>query len=150
MQEILVNKLYEYIRQNNPDVLFSLQEEAAVTKYLQQKIESVANLIRNLQSENKPAYIIEELCLDAMTTDLRPSKFNYISAVLEEEFETDYYKLKENGTLTYEVINMITVCNPVFESFGFTEENEGDRQLKYAVTGTIHEYLTKKVESKEL
>lgn len=141
MQELLITKLHGYITQNNPDLLLALQQEENVTRYLEEKVAGIENLFEQLQAANMPPYLIEERCMEALTQDLRPSKFNYLVTVIEEEFEPDYYRLKESGTLTYEVINMISACTPVFEAFGFTKDNEDDRHLRYAITGAIKEYL---------
>ena len=141
MQDVLINKLHEYISENNPDVLLSLQENYGVTKYLTEKVSEITDFLNKLQEKNTPAYIIEEVGLEELTKDLKPSKFNYISAILQEDFETTYQQLQDKGTLKYEVINMIAFCKPVFDSIGFNEENEDDRQLRYAVTGAINGYL---------
>jgi hypothetical protein len=88
--------------------------------------------------------IIEERCMAELTRELRPSKFNLLTSILEEEFETDYYRFQENGILPYEVLNVIEVCKPVFETFGFSDENEHDKHLRYAITGAIKDYLENK------
>lgn len=141
MQEQLIARLYNYIRDNNPDVLFSLQQEGRVTAYLQEKFDTVADLILSMQAAATPPYIIEEHCLKMLIEDLRPSRFNYLSRILEEVFEKDYLRLKANGTLTYEIINMIQETAPVFEEAGFCEENEDDRMLYYHIIGVVDEYL---------
>jgi hypothetical protein len=143
MRDILINKLYEYLRENNPDVLMPLEDDGSVIQYLKNKVNAIKDLLEQLQKEDTPAYIIEEVCIDALTKDLKPSKFNYICSILEEDFETTYQQLQESGTRKYEVINMMALCKPVFESLGFTEEKENDRQLRYAVMGAISEYLVK-------
>jgi len=143
MQYILISKLHEYIKQNSPNVLIPFEEDGNVTQYLKNKVDGIKDLFEQLQKENTPAYIIEEVCMDALTKDLRPSKYNYVINILEEDFETVYHQLQELGTLIYEVVNMIVYCKSAFESFGFTEENEDNRQLRYAVTGAISEYLAK-------
>jgi hypothetical protein len=79
--------------------------------------------------------------MEALTKDLRPSRFNYITAILEEEFETVYQQLLQTGTLPYEVINLIDSCTPVFETLGFTEDKTEDANLRYAIMGTIADYL---------
>lgn len=145
MQDILTDKLYKYLEQNNPDMLIALEEERAVTKYLSDKVSAINKLPAQLESEGNPAYIVEETCIEILTGDLRPSKFNYICAVLEEDFETTCHQLQQSGTLRFEVINMITECKPVFDAIGFTEETENNRQLKYAITGAISEYLNKQM-----
>lgn len=141
MRTILTEKLRSYIVENNPDVLVSLQNSLSVSAYLEDKVALVMPLADQLLSESKPQYIIEELCLNELTGDLRPSKFLYIKAILEEDFLQTYSRFREMGVLTYEVINLIEACKGVFEAIGFTEENEDDRALRYAVMGTIQEYL---------
>lgn len=143
MQEILIEKLHEYIINNNLDLLIELQQDSKVNSYIQEKVATTDELINQLQSENTPSYIIEEQCLDFLTKDLRPSKFNYLLMVLEEDFERDYQQFREAGILTYETINLIAACNSVFEALGFTTDNEDDKQLRYAITGIVKEYLDK-------
>lgn len=142
MQDILTSKLHAYIRQNNPDVLMALEEDGNVTQYLADKVDTIKDLSEQLKELGKPAYIIEEVCMNVLTKDLKPSRFNYICAILEEDFAATHQQLQASATLIYEAINMIAYCKPVFESIDFTEENENDRQLRYAITGAISEYLT--------
>ena len=140
MQQALITKLHEYIRENNPDLLFQLEEDGKVTEYLSDKISTVSALIK--QTENgKPAFIIEDACMDVLTQDLLPSKFNYISNLLQEEFEATYNQLQESGTLKFGVINLINQCQPVFADLNFSEENEDNQFLRYAIIGTISGYL---------
>ena len=129
---------------NNPELWLDLEADFSLTRYLEQKVYAIQPFLAALLSANKPAYIIEELCLNELTKDLRPSKFNYIRNLLEEEFEEDYLWMKENGLLTYEIVNMINACKPVFETAGFNEEKEGDRELYYTITGAIKGYLESK------
>lgn len=144
MQEVLIAKLHQYITDNNPDLLITLQQEGIVSSYLQEKVAAIDLLMNESLGSGTPAYIIEERCMDELTKELRPSKFNYLISILEEEFEADYYRLKENGLLTYEVINLIEICTPVFEALSFTVENENNRHLRYVITGAVKEYFENK------
>ena len=143
MQTVLKNKFYEYLRQNNPDILLALQESTKVTSYITDKVNTVNDLIVELQKENKPAYIIEEVCMDALTKELKPSRYNYICSVLEDEFEFAHEQFRKSGILLGEVINLMAYCEPAFDEIGFTEENEDNRQLRYAVAGIVDKYLSK-------
>ena len=143
MQDLLINRLHEYLRQNNPDILFELEEKNAVTLFLTDRVNGLCDLLMQLEEENKPAYIIEEICMEELTREFRPSKYNYIIKILEEDFEWAHQLLQKAGTLVYEVANIIGYCQPVFESSQFSEENEDNRQLRYTVTGIISEYLSK-------
>lgn len=142
MQSMLTEKLWAYIVHNNPDLMLSLQEDYSVTRYLEEKVATVMPMATQFLSEEKPQYIIEELCLQAMTEDLKPSRYQYIRSVIEEEFNTDYLRMKENGTLTYEVVNLIEACKSIFSDFDFNSENEENRHLRYAIIGQVHDYLT--------
>ena len=142
MQSVLMEKLRAYITEHNPDLLLQLQGNFSVTQYLEDKVASVMLLVKELLSEGKANYIIEELCMNELTADLRPSKFDYLKAVLEEDFPDDYNRMAEAGVLTYEVVNLIEACKEVFGTHGFTEENEDNRFLRYAVIAEIHDYLT--------
>jgi len=73
MQQALITKLHEYIRENNPDLLLQLEEDGKVTEYLSDKISTVSALIKQTDT-GEPAYIIEDACMDVLTHDLRPSK----------------------------------------------------------------------------
>lgn len=141
MQTILLEKLRKYIVQNNPDILINLQTDFSFTQYLEEKVNHIQPLLDELLARDKPPYIIEEVCLNELTKDLRPSKFNYIRSVLEEEFEQDFLLMKKMNTLTYEIMNIISECESVFEIFGFTEETEDNRNLRDAVTGTIQQFF---------
>lgn len=144
MQEVLITKLHDFLIHNNMDLLIALQQESRVSNYINEKVDSITPLLEKLLAENIPGYMIEEQCMNELTKDLHPSKFNYIISILEEEFETDYYRFKDKGIVTYEVINLIEACRSMFESLGFTRENEDDRDLRYAVTGAVKEYLDNK------
>jgi hypothetical protein len=142
MKEILINKLHQYLQDNNPELLQQLEEDGTVTSWLTDKIKSIENVIA--EYDGQPDYIIEEVCINELTKELRPSKFNYISNILQEEFENDYQQFLNAGILRFEVINLITECQPVFKETGLTEENEDSSDLKNVVTGTISEYLEKR------
>ena len=141
MQSMLKEKLWAYIVHNNPELMVNLQEDFSVTKYLDEKVNGIMPAAERLLSENRPFYSIEEICLDTMTEDLKPSRYLYIRSVIEEEFNIDYEQLRENGVLTYEVINLIEACKGIFGDFGFSAENEEDRHLRYAIIGMVQEDL---------
>lgn len=141
MKEILIKQLHSYLLQNHTDLLIALQEDHRLTHYLEDKVDSVSEILEQLQAEQRPAYVIEALCLEELTRDLRPSRFNYVRELLEEEFEEEAARMAGSGILTYELINLIGACEPIFEVFSFGTENEERKELKYAVMGMIAEYL---------
>ena len=145
MKQILMSKLYGYIRDNNPDILMALQDEGKLTTYIDDKVSSMSTIIKQWQEDDRPDYIIEEASLALLTEDLRPSKFHYLNNILEEEFESKWLELNSNGLLRYEVINIVNACETVFQEVDFTEENEDDKQLRYATIGSIAYYFEQQV-----
>ena len=141
MQRMLTKKLWTYIVHNNPDLMLHLQESCSVTRYLEEKVNAVMPMVAQLLDEGRPQYIIEELCFNAMTEELKPSRYQYIRSIIENEFTADYERMKENGTLTYEVVNLIEACKGIFSDFEFNDENEANRHLRYAIIGQVHDYL---------
>lgn len=141
MQQLLIEKLGGYISVNNPDLLISLQQSYSLRTYLEDKIDSISALLGKLISEGRPQYVIEELCMNSLTEELRPSRFNYVKQVLEEEFAASYELFRRTGVLTYELLNMLDTCQPLFDKYQFSEANEENRLLRYEVTGIIAAYL---------
>ena len=75
--------------------------------------------------------------------DLEPDerqRYDYLQDVLEEDFEETHLTFHVSGILVYELLNLLAACAHLFDEFGFPE-NEDGRLLRYAVTGTIAEYL---------
>lgn len=144
MEQVLANKLYSFILRNNPDLMIR-ENESGLREIIRTKVENVIPVLENLLAQSCPAYIIEELCMDQMTEDLKPSKYHYIARVLEEEFPDRYSKMRDAGILTYEIANIIDRCADIFGKFQFSKYNEDDRKLYYAVTGTIDEYFSETV-----
>ncbi|KYG79327.1 hypothetical protein AWW67_13205 [Roseivirga seohaensis] len=141
MQQRLVSKLHNHLQQFYPELLIGLEDRGETNTYLNQKTNRVESLIQRLKATGTPNYIIEEECLHTLTADLGVSRYNYLQALLEQEFETVYYRMWGTGTLHYELINLINFCASIFESFDFCEANEDDRMLRYAIIGTVQEYL---------
>jgi hypothetical protein len=118
----LLKKFHQRLALLGPDVYARLQDERRVTGYLNSF----------LQVPGDPE--------NALCQALSHSRFDYLADLLEEEFTETYLRFSSAGILSYELINLAAVCAPVFLEYGFPE-NEYDRRLRYALTGTIAEYL---------
>lgn len=143
MKEYLTQLLYQYISDNNPDVLVGLENEAGVTDYLNQQLSTVTPL---LSREGIPPYVMEAECMEILTADLKPSRYLYLSEILEEEFPADHLLFQSLGVLLFEIINLIEYCATAFEEAGFTANNEDDKYIRYLIVGTVSEYLDSKRE----
>jgi hypothetical protein len=141
MQQLLKEKFQAYIINNSPELMVELQASLTVNQYLEDKISNAMPMVLDLLAKNTPGYIIEELALNHMTAELRPSRFNYLQEVLEEEFRESYDRFYHAGVLTYETINMIEACKDIFTAYSFNAENIDNRLLRYAIIAAVHDYL---------
>ncbi|WP_313156026.1 hypothetical protein [Sphingobacterium multivorum] len=141
MHQQLKESLWAYIVHNNPELMFNLQEEYSVTRYLEDKVSSVMPKVLQLLEQDKPGHVILELCMEELTNDLKPSKYHYIKKVLKQEFGLFYERFKEEGILTYEAINLIEHCEPIFKELSFCRDNEDNELIWAGVTGATAEYL---------
>lgn len=141
MESSLLENLRRYIVENNPELVINHQQGYSLALVLKDKIKSIQPMLKQLLDAGTPRYQIAEQCLDAMCADLKPSRANLIKEVLETEFPEEFYKFKEFGVLTYETVNLIEVCNPLFDLHGFNPENMENRFLRYALIAEIHDYL---------
>jgi len=67
-------------------------------------------------------------------------RYDYLDEVFESEFEDTYLQYHISRILAYELLNLLNICAHLFDEFGFPD-CEDSRLLRYAVTGTIAEYL---------
>lgn len=141
MKTTLIRQLHSYMLHHHTDLLIALQEDHRLDHYLETKVASVMDLVIRLELEGRPNYVIEALCMEELTRDLRPSRFSYMRDLLEAEFEDAYKSFNQSGILTYELINLAGACEPIFEVFAFGDENEDSKELQHAVMGMIAEYL---------
>lgn len=137
----LRDKLWAFIVHNNPDLMFGLQEDYSVTKYLDEKVSKVMPTALKLLEEDKPGHAIHELCLNEMTAELKPSKFLYLKNILKKEFQDWYHELVESGLLTYETVNLVTCCTETFERLHFSEQNKRDSELRKAIRSCVAKYF---------
>lgn len=141
MQSRLKERLQAYLVEHHPDLLSSLQSDFSVGQFLEDKVGLVMPTVLKLLSEDKPGHAIEELALREMTTDLRPSRYDYIKNVLAIEFSADHHRFATMGVLSYECINLIGQCKEVFDAFEFSEANEKSQLLRHAIIARVHDCL---------
>lgn len=146
-QQQLKQKLWAHTLVINPELLLELEQNEILNDYLDEKITEVLPLLDRLFNEQKPEYIIEELCLKELTADIRPSCFQYNLNVLEREFPETYKTWEQNGILTYEIINFHRYCRRKYGQNPFIVENTDDGQTYSTVTGQLQQYLEEQTQA---
>lgn len=141
MRERLTTLLLQYVKQNNPDLLYQMESETVLLEWLAKKISCVSGMWEQMKRKRQPDVMVEEACMEELTKDLRPSRFHYINNILEAEFSADHSRMLNSGVLRYEIINLVNRCQSTFDDLRFAEENEDNRFTRYAITGVIRDYL---------
>lgn len=143
MENILKEKLWEYIIHNNPELMYKLQEQYGVTEYLDKKVKTVLALADEMLLECTPREIIEEICLNVLTAELKPSRFTYLRSLLFEEFQDTYMDFARSGILIYEVLNLMETFGELFETIGFTAGSTTDPNFKNTLIPKIADHLNR-------
>jgi len=81
-----------------------------------------------------------EIMLESEGRDLLGRRYDYIAELLEEAFEDIYSRLFSSSRLHYEVINLISLCTPTMNDFGFPRR-PNNSALKKAITTIMNNYL---------
>jgi hypothetical protein len=144
MKNILIRKLHDWLFQNNPDVLFELQHDGKLVEYLEAKVDGLGDLPEKLRSDGRPSDVVDEICMNELTQEYLPSRYNYLMEIIESDFLETFYGWKEGGVLIYAVVDLLGKCQATLNSLKFSEGNEDDRMIRYAVIGVIKEYLVGK------
>lgn len=141
MRQALIEKLGSYIVIHYPELLMRLQRENAVVRYLEEKVDHILPILDRLLEADLPGHTIGELCIKSFVIELGPSRFDYLKKVLEEDFPKEYRRLRFNGLLADETINLIGVCKKTFEAFDFSEGTEHDCHLRCAVISKVYDHF---------
>lgn len=137
----LMERLWAYIITHNPELMERLTEDNDVTLYLEAKVNAVIPKMEQLFAEGQAEYVVAELCLNDLTEDLRPSRYDYILALLYEEYSAYYTCFKQAGNLRYETMRMAESCKAVFDNLDFKEENMESNLVYQSILVAMQQYL---------
>jgi hypothetical protein len=100
MEKILTEKLWDYIVANNPELMFSLQENYTVMKYLAGKVKGLQATLESLRAQEQPEYIILEICMTELTAQLK---------MLDQEIQDKIKKDLDSSTGTEQLLHKRSV-----------------------------------------
>ena len=141
MKNSLTFLLRAYLAQHHPDLLFEVERENGVNAFIAAAIESLGDQPDELARQGTPAYVIEEICMEQLTQGFRPSRYDYLLSLLEDEFNATFAVWAERDLLSSVVLILLRDCGTVFDRFGFCEQNEDDEQLRDEMITVIQRSL---------
>lgn len=139
----LMERLWAYVITHSPELMERLTEDNDVTPYLEAKVNAVIPRMEQLFVEGRPEHVIAELCLNDLTEDLRPSRYDYIMALLHDDYPGHYTTFKETGNLRHQVMAMVESCKAIFDNLDFKEENAESNLVYQSILIGMQQYLFK-------
>ena len=136
MTDKLLGLLLGYIKENNPDLMFQLEQDDALHQWVIEKIQEVELVLNN----SRPTKLTEAAFMEIFASDMQPARFRYIKDLLEAEFTDIYESMLVAGTLNYELVNIVCACHDLFDDMPLMHDMENP-QLDHAVAVVINEYL---------
>lgn len=143
MKEILRRQFRQYIKENNPDLLAVLVDSGRLEEFLEENLDSVEELLDSLiLKQVTPAKILEQ-CMAELTRPLRPSRYHYCRNLLQEWFPASNEKFIEDGLLKIQLIEFISLADPIFDELRFSEDTKELPLIRYAILGALFEFSQK-------
>lgn len=137
----LMERLWAYIISHNPELMESLTEDNNVTLYLEEKVNIVIPKMERLFAEGRPDYAVAELCLNDLTEDLRPSRYDYVLTLLREEYPGYFASFSQSGSLRHQAMCMAERSKPIFDNLDFKEENMESNLVYQSILVAMQQYL---------
>jgi|SRR5690606_11444424 len=142
METKLKEHYWKFITEHNPELMFSLQENYSVTSYLNEKIKCIQPKLQNWRTIGYPESSIFLLAMEILTTDLKPSRFQFISSLLKHDFPSHYTYFSDHGVLTYKTLILVELCQGAFDSIRFSEAHCNSGRFKEAISGIIRKQIS--------
>ncbi|SEW16075.1 hypothetical protein [Chitinophaga arvensicola] len=144
MVDILLGQFKEHLQAHYPDYALALQANNLFSRYLDDCRGFVTPYVNTLIQQGADQSTILKLGIEAMAQSLGPSKYDYLQSIVATKFGTWADKLREAGILQYEIMNLITLCEPIMESYGFDYLDSPHGQFEKQIVVAILEYRLSK------
>src|SRR5699024_1854473 len=116
-------------------------ENYAVSPYLKEKINSIQPLLKSWRKSGYPEDSINLLAMELLTSDLKPSRYHFISNLFKQEFPLHYSEYKKQGILVTKIIKYMDICKGAFDALHFSKSHCNSKRFKKAVTRIIRRQL---------
>ncbi|CAL1519140.1 hypothetical protein [Chitinophaga sp. MM2321] len=134
-------RLQEFLQENHPELMLLFAERGTLPQYLEDRVSLISPLMDELMEQGEDEAQIVALCIAEIAKPLGPSKYQYLKAVLQEEFPKEFQQYEDAGVLKFELTKMILVCLPAFEAFDFSLEKLDDHFMRHMIIAELHDYL---------
>ncbi|WP_354375900.1 hypothetical protein [Pedobacter africanus] len=136
-----MNGLTAYVAENNPELAITLSPKVSMIDFLNGKVQLVLPVAARLIQSGKSKDEVIRACINIMTVELRPSRYQYIRGLVESDFPEDFLRMQANGVLKAEVVHLVCSAAIIFRSFDFSEETAQSNLLRHAIVAHIADHL---------
>lgn len=135
------------LQEDYPEVILLFTENGSLQQYLEDRITTIDPLIDELLQEDMTNEEVITLCMEQLTAGFGPSKYKYLSEVMEQEFPEEYEQFSQAGVLKFEVTNLIVACIAAFDAFEFSLDKLDDTFMRHMIIAEMHDYLISRTQN---
>ena len=135
----LFKRYHHFLCEGYPELI--LGEEPPLKTIIEEKIITIAPMIPRLRKEGHQDPAILELCFQSMKASTAPSRFLFLKGILQEHFHGDYLFLREQGTLSAELIRLLGQSETLFGQYPISEGEIFSAELRQALIPLIADFL---------
>lgn len=135
------------LQEDYPEVILLFTENGSLQQYLEDRITTIDPLIDELLQEDMTNEEVITLCMEQLIAGFGPSKYKYLSEVMQREFPEEYEQFNHAGVLKFEVTNLIVACMAAFDAFEFSLDNLDDTFLRHMIIAEMHDYLISRTQN---
>lgn len=144
MEELLMADYHPYLYLDNPEILIKDSLLYSKPRTLKKKVKKTCDRIREMIALGQPQQEIIDQSVELITSELRPSRFGYVCAVIASEFPKTFLKWVRINQLTDQVLDVLSACEPVFSLLKFNSHTAEQHSIYITISNFIRHYLKRK------
>ena len=144
MEELLTADYHPYLYLDNPEILIKDHLLYSKPRSLKKKVKKTCDRIREMIALGQPQQEIIDQSVELITSELRPSRFGYVCAVIASEFPKTFLKWVKINELTNQVLDVLSACEPVFSLLKFNAHTAEQHSIYITISNFIRHYLKRK------
>lgn len=144
MEELLTAGYYPYLHLDNAEILIKDSQVYCQPRSLKKKVKKTCDQIREMITRGVSREEIIDHSFELITSELRPSRFGYVCAVIASEFPRTFLKWVKIDELADQVLDVLSACEPVFKLLKFSTHSAEQHSIYVTLTNFIRHYLKRK------
>lgn len=141
MKKTLIELFLAYLAEHYPDQILKLRKDKDFEGFVEASFEALEVDPEELVRQGIPVYQVQEICLKQLTDAFGPSRYDYLLTLLRDEFGAVLDDWKAEDLLPSKAVALLGDCEPAFELFGFSHDQDENEGLRDALITAIYRSL---------